>query len=78
MLDGLKHVPDICPSACSDVGSALLRGVVVLAGHGIGGTHPHPGPGLHAAAAWTQQQVQGMRDRCVALMLSWCPSSGMH
>lgn len=38
---------------------------MVPAGHGSGGAHPHPGAGLHPAAARPQHQVQGLRHRSV-------------
>lgn len=57
--------PALHVSCCSAVRPSLLRGVVVPAGHGSGGTHPHPGPGLCPAAARTQHQVQGLQHRSV-------------
>lgn len=57
-------------STCSAVGASVLRGVVVPAGHGSGGTHPHSGPGLRPAAAWTQHQIQGLQHRSASLMVT--------
>lgn len=57
--------PPPLPPVCSAVRASVLRGVVVPAGHGSGGDHPHPRAGLHSAAARTQQQVQSLWDRCV-------------
>lgn len=44
-------------SVCSTNGASFLWGMVVPAGHGPGGSHPHSGPGLHPAAARTKHQV---------------------
>lgn len=71
----LISLSDVCLlfsslSTCSVVGASVLRGVVVPAGHGSGGTHPHSGPRLRPAAAWTQHQVQGLQHRSASLMVT--------